>query len=76
MFENIYPIVFGCVLSCLFPSSRKRKTGINPYVFKNTDSAHDFGQGISTHNIINLYCGIHTSFTFAYFAPLRGSKYQ
>ena len=46
MFEKIY-ILFFLIVSFLIvfviPSVRvKRKTGINPYVFKNTDSAHDF----------------------------------
>ena len=37
-FLTIYFLVVFVV-----PSVRvKRKTGINPYVFKNTDSAHDF----------------------------------
>lgn len=46
MFENIYIISFLVVyffVVFVIPSVRvKRKTGINPYVFKNTDSAHDF----------------------------------
>lgn len=46
MFEKIYIVVF-LVLYFLtvfvIPSMRvKRKTSINPYVFRNTDSAHDF----------------------------------
>jgi len=42
---NLYPRIFINLLSgCgIVPSVRvKRKTGVNPYVFKNTDSAHDF----------------------------------
>ena len=46
MFENIYIISFLVLyflIVFVIPSVRvKRKTGINPYVFKNTDSAHDF----------------------------------
>lgn len=46
MFENIYILSFLVVyflVVFVIPSVRvKRKTGINPYVFKNTDSAHDF----------------------------------
>lgn len=46
MFENIYLLSFLVVyilIVFILPSVRvKRKTGINPYVFKNTDSAHDF----------------------------------
>jgi len=46
MFENIYILSFLVVyfiVVFVLPSVRvKRKTGINPYVFKNTDSAHDF----------------------------------
>ena len=46
MFEKIYLLSFLVVyflVVFVVPSIRvKRKTGINPYVFKNTDSAHDF----------------------------------
>lgn len=46
MFENIYILLFLVVyfiVVFVVPSVRvKHKTGINPYVFKNTDSAHDF----------------------------------
>ena len=46
MFENIYIISFLVLyflIVFVIPSVRvKHKTGINPYVFKNTDSAHDF----------------------------------
>ncbi len=46
MFEKIYIISFLVVyflIVFIVPSVRvKRKTGLNPYVFKNTDSAHDF----------------------------------
>ncbi len=46
MFENIYLLSFLVVyflIVFVVPSIWvKRKTGINPYVFKNTDSAHDF----------------------------------
>ena len=46
MFEKIYILSFLVVyflVVFVVPSIRvKRKTGINPYVFKNTDSAHDF----------------------------------
>ena len=46
MFEKIYILSFLVVyflVVFVIPSVRvKRKTGINPYVFKNTDSAHDF----------------------------------
>ena len=46
MFENIYILSFLVLyflIVFVLPSIRvKRKTGINPYVFKNTDSAHDF----------------------------------
>lgn len=46
MFENIYIISFLVVyflIVFILPSVRvKRKTGINPYVLKNTDTAHDF----------------------------------
>lgn len=46
MFEKIYIISFLVVyflVVFVIPSVQvKRKTGINPYVFKNTDSAHDF----------------------------------
>lgn len=46
MFEKIYILSFLIVYFLtvfVIPSVRvKRKTGINPYVFKNTDSAHDF----------------------------------
>lgn len=46
MFEKIYILSFLVVyflIVFVVPSVRvKRKTGINPYVFKNTDSAHDF----------------------------------
>ncbi len=46
MIEKIYLLAFLViyfVVVFIIPSVRvKRKTGINPYVFKNTDSAHDF----------------------------------
>lgn len=46
MVENIYILSFLVVyflIVFVLPSVRvKRKTGINPYVFKNTDSAHDY----------------------------------
>lgn len=46
MFEKIYLVVFLVlyfIIVFIIPSNRvKRKTGINPYVFKNTPSAHDF----------------------------------
>lgn len=46
MFEKIYILSFLTlyfVIVFIVPSVRvKLKTGINPYVFKNTDSAHDF----------------------------------
>lgn len=46
MFGKIYILSFLVVyflVVFVVPSVRvKRKTGINPYVFKNTDSAHDF----------------------------------
>ncbi|MDD2285650.1 MAG: isoprenylcysteine carboxylmethyltransferase family protein [Paludibacter sp.] len=46
MVEKIYIAVFLCLyflIVFVIPSVKvKRKTGINPYVFKNTDSAHDF----------------------------------
>ena len=46
MFEKIYLLSFLVVyflIVFVVPSIRvKRKTGINPYVFKNTDTAHDF----------------------------------
>ncbi|MBI5538638.1 MAG: isoprenylcysteine carboxylmethyltransferase family protein [Bacteroidia bacterium] len=46
MFEKIYIATFLAwyfVIVFIVPSVRvKLKTGINPYVFKNTDSAHDF----------------------------------
>ncbi len=46
MFEKIYILSFLVVyflVVFVVPSVRvKRKTGINPYVFKDTDSAHDF----------------------------------
>ena len=46
MITSIYILAFLSiyfVVVFVVPSVRvKRKTGINPYVFKNTDSAHDF----------------------------------
>lgn len=46
MFEKIYILSFLILyflIVFIVPSVRvKRKTGINPYVFKNTDTAHDF----------------------------------
>ena len=46
MLENFYILSFLVVyfiVVFVVPSVQvKRKTGINPYVFKNTDSAHDF----------------------------------
>ena len=46
MIANIYIVAFLILyflIVFITPSIRvKRKTGINPYVFKNTDSAHDF----------------------------------
>lgn len=46
MFEKIYIVVFLVIYFLtvfIIPSIRvKRKTSINPYVFRNTDSAHDF----------------------------------
>ena len=46
MIAAIYLLVFLTlyfIIVFVIPSVRvKRKTGINPYVFKNTDSAHDF----------------------------------
>lgn len=46
MMTSIYILAFLSiyfVVVFVIPSVRvKRKTGINPYVFKNTDSAHDF----------------------------------
>lgn len=46
MYEKIFILSFLVVyflVVFVIPSVRvKRKTGINPYVFKNTDSAHDF----------------------------------
>lgn len=52
MFEKIYIMVFLLlyfITVFIMPSIRvKRKTGINPFVFKNTDSAHDFLGKVST----------------------------
>ncbi len=46
MFENIYILSFLILyflVVFIIPTIRvKRRTGINPYVFKNTESAHDF----------------------------------
>lgn len=46
MFEKIYILLFFVLyflIVFVIPSVRvKRITGINPYVFKNKDSAHDF----------------------------------
>lgn len=77
MFEKIYILSFLVVyflIVFVVPSIRvKRKTGINPYVFKNTDSAHDFLGKVSAPitslifvvALVNLFYseGLH------YFAP-------
>ncbi len=78
MFEKIYLLSFLVVyflIVFVVPSVRvKRKTGINPYVFKNTDTAHDFLGKVSAPitslifivSVVNLFytTGLH------YFAPL------
>lgn len=52
LMEKIYIVAFLILyflVVFIIPSIRvKRKTGINPYVFKNTDSAHDFLGKVST----------------------------
>ncbi len=77
MFEKIYLLSFLVVyflIVFVVPSVRvKRKTGINPYVFKNTDTAHDFLGKVSAPitslifivSVVNLAypAGLH------YFAP-------
>lgn len=56
MIEKIYIIAFLTlyfIIVFIIPSVRvKRKTGINPYVFKNTDSAQDYIAKVLT--IINI----------------------
>lgn len=77
MITKIYILTFLVVyflIVFVLPSVRvKRKTGINPYVFKNTDSAHDFLGKVSAPitslifivALVNLFYpeGLH------YFAP-------
>lgn len=77
MFENIYILTFLVLyflIVFIIPSVRvKRKTGINPYVFKNTDSAHDFLGKVSAPitslifivALVNLVCPSGLQ----YFAP-------
>ncbi len=57
MFEKIYILSFLVmyfIIVFILPSVRvKRKTGINPYVFKNTDSAQDYiGKILTAINIV------------------------
>lgn len=79
MFENIYILSFLVVYFVtvfIFPSVRvKRKTGINPYVFKNTDSAHDFlgkvSAPITSLIFIVAFVNIFYPTGLQYFAPFN-----
>ncbi|MHB8136146.1 MAG: methyltransferase family protein [Anaerolineaceae bacterium] len=77
MFEKIYILSFLVVyflIVFVIPSVRvKRKTGINPYVFKNTDSAHDFLGKVSAPitSLIFIVALVNLSYPVGlqYFAP-------
>jgi len=77
MFEKIYLVVFLVlyfIIVFIIPSNRvKRKTGINPYVFKNTDSAHDYLGKVSAPitSLIFIIAFINLIFPagMQYFAP-------
>lgn len=77
MSEKIYILSFLVVyfiIVFVLPSVRvKRKTGINPYVFKNTDSAHDFLGKVSAPitSLIFIVALVNLVYTegLQYFAP-------
>lgn len=77
MFEKIYLLSFLVVyflIVFVVPSVRvKRKTGINPYVFKNTDTAHDFLGKVSAPitSLIFIVAFVNLSYPIGlqYFAP-------
>ena len=77
MFEKIYVVIFIVIYFItvfVMPSIRvKRETGINPYVFKNTDSAHDFLGKVSAPitSLIFLVTFINLIYPIGlqYFAP-------
>lgn len=77
MFEKIYILSFLVVyflIVFVVPSVRvKRKTGINPYVFKNTDSAHDFLGKVSAPITSLIFIVALVNLVYAeglqYFAP-------
>ena len=79
MIEKIYITVFLCLyflIIFLLPSIRvKRKTGINPYVFKNTDSAHDFlgkvSAPITSLVFIVAFINLILPKVYQYFAPFN-----
>lgn len=79
MVEKIYSLSFLVVyfvIVFLVPSIRvKRKTGINPYVFKNTDSAHDFLGKVSAPitSLIFIVALVNLIYPtgLEYFAPFR-----
>lgn len=79
MLEKIY-LLFFLVMYFLIvfvvPSLRvKRKTGINPYVFKNTDSAHDFlgkvSAPLTSLIFIVAVVNLTNSAALSYFAPFE-----
>lgn len=67
-------LTFWFLIVFIVPSLRvKRKTGINPYVFKNTDSAHDFLGKVSAPitSVIFIVALVNIFFPkgLLYFAP-------
>lgn len=79
MIENIYIVSFLTLyflIVFIIPSVRvKHKTGINPYVFKNTDSAHDFLGKVSAPitSLIFIVALVNLIYPRAlqYFAPFK-----
>ena len=77
MNERMYLLAFLAVyfvIVFVVPSIRvKRRTGINPYVFRNTDSAHDFLGRISKPITLLIFLVAFVNLVFPsayqYFAP-------
>lgn len=77
MFERIYLfaflILFFIVVFLVSSVRVKRKTGVNPFVFKKSDSAHDYlgkvSGPITSIVLINALCYLFYPRAIEYFAP-------
>jgi len=84
MFEKIYPVAFIIlyfVIVFIVPSVRvKRKTGINPYVFKKSASAHDYlgkvSAPITSLILIVALCNLVFPASYRYFAPFTWLEFN